>query len=328
MRSSKIPSAVISLALAILLCCELSRCANSRNNSTIDWTLERQGGRAVLLIGRLTVVFENVPMKGGDQQLATGFFNVPAPGETREPLSGGRSVNELTIRESWQDGVNTIQFNDYSFQLVENGTRLKFGDHTFAIGDEESIVVEKDGSLSTRVATRVSGTVLGAHWGAWATAVVALVAGLVLILRSRHVKKWNHAAAGGLVLVLAAMMFWNGWRAWPQQTAQHFISVVSRRQHDEVRAMLTEPAQWTVGDNADITILAEDSSTATLPREDTQLVASGGPDNVPVPSRSWGEIFAARVDFQLGSFTRPGLTVLCTAERGRVRIRHVEKPGD
>ena len=142
----QLPAFVLLLFVSVLLL----GCGSSESGSKRDWTLERQDGKAVLSIGKLTVVFENIPMKGGDQILAKGFFKIPAPVESREPLSGGRSYNELTIKESWKDSVNTILFNDYSFQLIEDGTKIKFGDKTFAIGDKQTIIVAEDGTASVK----------------------------------------------------------------------------------------------------------------------------------------------------------------------------------
>jgi hypothetical protein len=135
--------------LLLTLTLMIAGCGSPQSGSTIDWELERHGRKAVLLVGRLRVVFHNIPMQGGDQPLAKGFFKVPAAGESREPGSGGASYNELTVKESWQEGVNTISFNDYGFQLVENGTKLRFGDQVFALGDKKTIVVAEDGTVST-----------------------------------------------------------------------------------------------------------------------------------------------------------------------------------
>lgn len=167
---------------------------------------------------------------------------------------------------------------------------------------------------------------LGAHWGLWALAFVALIVGLFLILRSRRNKKWNWVAAGVLALVLSVGMFAKGWTVWPKQIAQHFISVVFQKQHDEAREMLSEPGQWQITDDGSVTILAEDSTTVTLSPDDLPLVVtSTDAGGVPAPMQTWSEFFAGRMDFELGSFTNKDVIVGCTAERGKVRIRHVEK---
>lgn len=171
------------------------------------------------------------------------------------------------------------------------------------------------------------GTVImhfGAHWGNWGTAVVAFIVGALLIWHAWRKKRWNWAAAGGLSLLLAAAMFVNGWRIWPQQTAEHFIAIVYHGKHDDVRAMLSEPGQWTVSDDGGVAILAEDNSKFTLTEEESRLVASSGLENAPVPRPSWSDSFAAKRDFQMASTTARAVTLYCSAEQGKVRIRRVE----
>ncbi|MBC8875266.1 MAG: hypothetical protein H8E44_38070 [Planctomycetes bacterium] len=166
---------------------------------------------------------------------------------------------------------------------------------------------------------------IGIHWGTWATAIVALIVGLFLILRSRRNKKWNWAVAGVLALLLAVSMFVRWWTVWPKQTAEHFISVVFHKHYDEAQEMLSEPQQLKVADDGTLDILAEDSSKVTLSANDLPLVVtSTDPAGVPVPMQNWSEFIAGRMDFELGSFTNKDVIVYCTAERGNVRIRHVE----
>ena len=114
----------------------------------------------------------------------------------------------------------------------------------------------------------------GSHWGLWAMAIVALIVGLFLIVRSRRNKKWNWAAAGVLALLLAVVMFVDGWRVWPTQTAWHFIQVMNPGSYDEAKAFLSEPGQWTITDDGGVTILAEDSSKITLAH--SRLATDGG----------------------------------------------------
>lgn len=165
---------------------------------------------------------------------------------------------------------------------------------------------------------------IGAHWGNWGTAIAALIVGVVLIWKSRRDNRWNWTAAGALALVLAASMFINGWRIWPMQTAEHFISMVNHGRQNEVRAMLSESGQWTVSEDGGVTILADNSSRVSLSDAESHLVASSGPDNASVPRPTWSGFFAARHDFQMASPTGKAVTIYCTAEQGRVRIRRAE----
>ena len=162
----------------------------------------------------------------------------------------------------------------------------------------------------------------GSHWGLWATAIVALIVGLFLIVRSRRNKKWNWAAAGVLALLIAVGMFVKGWRVWPNQTAEHFIQVVYHGSYDETKELLSEPGQWTVTDDGGVAILAEDSSKIALAPDELPLMAGGR--KTPVSMRALGEVLAARKEFTIATGKKRTCIVHCTAERGKVRIRHVE----
>jgi len=170
---------------------------------------------------------------------------------------------------------------------------------------------------------------LGAHWGLWALAVVALVAGVFFILRSRRNKKWNWAAAGVLALIVAVSMFARGWIVWPRQTAEHFISVVYDGSNDDVLEMLSEPSQWKVAADGGLTILAEDSTKGTLSPDTLPLMAASAEEGgVPIPGQVIGEVLAGKLDFTIGTGKKRKCIVHCTAERGSVRIRHVELNGE
>jgi hypothetical protein len=162
----------------------------------------------------------------------------------------------------------------------------------------------------------------GSHWGLWAMAIVALIVGLFLIVRSRRNKKWNWAAAGVLALLLAVVTFVDGWRVWPKQTAWHFIQVVNPGSYDEAKEFLSEPGQWTITDDGGVTILAEDSSKITLAPDDLPLMVGGR--KTPVSMRALGEVLAARKEFTIATGKKRRCIVHCTAERGKVRIRHIE----
>lgn len=163
---------------------------------------------------------------------------------------------------------------------------------------------------------------IGMDWGTWAVAVVALVVGVFLIVRARHNKKWNWAAAGVLAFLLAVGMCATGWASWPKQTAEHFISVVYQGSYDEAKELLNEPRQLEVSDDGTLNILAEDGSRVTLTPDELPLVAGGR--KTPESMRSLGEVVAAKKTFAIASSKKRGRIVHCIAERGKVRIWHVE----
>ena len=163
---------------------------------------------------------------------------------------------------------------------------------------------------------------IGMHLATWAIALVALIMGWFLIARSSRNKKWNWAAAGVLALILAVGMFVSGWSQWPKQTAEHFISEVYQGHYDEAKECLREPQQLKVSDDGTVDILAEDGSNATVGPEELPLMA-GGRKRV-VSMRSLGAFLAAKHEFFITTGKKGSCSVHCTAERGQVRIRHVE----
>ena len=163
---------------------------------------------------------------------------------------------------------------------------------------------------------------IGTNWGTWAIAVAALFVGLLLLVRSRRNKKWNWVAAGVLALLIAVGMFVKGWTVWPKQTAEHFISVVSQSRYDEAQELLNEPQQLNVSDDGTLDIRAEDGTKVTLAPDELPLVAGGR--KTPVSMRSSGEVLAAKNEFTVATGRKRTCIVHCIAERGKVRIRHVE----
>jgi hypothetical protein len=110
----------------------------------VPYALARKSGNPVVTMGKLTIAFEGIQMKGEDAELSSGFFFVPHSGATVE--GGTSSVNELTIKEVPSKEENTVVFNNYSFKLIDKGTRVRIGDKTLMIDEgPQTIVVDKAG---------------------------------------------------------------------------------------------------------------------------------------------------------------------------------------
>ena len=109
----------------------------------------RRDGHAVVEIGKLTVEFENISMDGEDALLGTvQDLHCPLPVE-----SGSRQVpfgDDLTMKESLKDGIATISFNETSFQLIEDASKVRFGEQNFAVEEERTIVVAENGKVSVK----------------------------------------------------------------------------------------------------------------------------------------------------------------------------------
>lgn len=132
----------------VLLACLIGGCGRAAKTK-VDYNLALKSGNPVMTVGKLTVMFEGIQMKGEDAELSKGFFFVPHPGTT---ATGGTStVNELKIKEDPGKDDNTISLDGYSFKLIEKGTKLAFGDQVFPIeGSAQTIVVGKAGNAKAK----------------------------------------------------------------------------------------------------------------------------------------------------------------------------------
>jgi hypothetical protein len=78
----------------------------------------------------------------------------------------------VKIKQSWADGVNTISVNDYSFGLIDGGSKLAFADQTFSLNDRRrTVLVAEDGS--TRIIEEGQ-----ASWTGWWVGILGAVLGL------------------------------------------------------------------------------------------------------------------------------------------------------
>ncbi len=142
-----------ALFVLLAICILTAGCGGS--GKVRGYQIERKDGHPVMSFHKLTVVFENISWKGTDPFVSNHAVHIAAPGETREESdSSSRYVahgeDELSIKEWWSNGVTTISFNEYKFHLIEDGTKLKFGDKTFAVAEKQTIVVAEDGTASVK----------------------------------------------------------------------------------------------------------------------------------------------------------------------------------
>ena len=165
---------------------------------------------------------------------------------------------------------------------------------------------------------------IGMHSETWAIAIVALIVGSLLIVLSRRNKKWNWAAAGVLALLLAVGTLVTGWARWPKQTAERFILLVSQSKYDEARESLSRPQQLEVSDDGALDIRAEDGTKIRLAPDELPLVAGGR--KAPESLGFLPDVVVAQKTFLIAASKKRSRFVHCLAERGMVRIRHIEPP--
>jgi hypothetical protein len=114
----------------------------------VPYTLARKSGTPALTMGKVTIVFEGLPMEGNDATLSSSYFYVPHPGSPVTPGEGASVVNELKIREVPSNDDNTVMLNNtYSFKIIDKGRRIRIGDKTLTIdkGPPKNVVVNKAG---------------------------------------------------------------------------------------------------------------------------------------------------------------------------------------
>ena len=107
----------------------------------MNYAMGQKGGCATLSLGGTTIIFEGIPVQGGDdERMMVGSLMVGGAG-VGEVTS---SIDTLELRYSYAKGQGRFSFGEYTFELADEGTRLVFGETTFAVG-EKTIRVARDG---------------------------------------------------------------------------------------------------------------------------------------------------------------------------------------
>jgi hypothetical protein len=125
-----------------------------------------------------------------------------------------------------------------------------------------------------------------------------------------------------LALLLAVGTFVTGWARWPKQTAERFILLVSQSKYDEAREFLIRPQQLEVSDDGALDIRAEDGTKVRLAPDELPLVAGGR--KAPESLGFLPDVVVAQKPFLIAASKKRSRFVHCLAERGMVRIRHIE----
>ncbi len=159
------------------------------------------------------------------------------------------------------------------------------------------------------------------HLIAWTVAIAVLVGGLLLRAFARRRKKPWLATYGAAAFVLTVVIAFSGWSVWPDQTRQHFLSVIYDSKFDQVQSLLSERQQLTVSEDGSVTVLADDGTTVTIAPNDLPLAAASvEAEGVPAPSRN---LLQGSMDFNIGTLEGKACVIHCTAQRGKVHLRSV-----
>ena len=109
----------------------------------MEFAIGQKGGCATLLLGgATTIIFEGIPVQGGDvEKKMVGSLMVGGSG-VGEVTS---SVDGLELRYSYAKGQGRFTFGEYTFLLTDEGERLVFGETTLFLVGEKTIRVATDG---------------------------------------------------------------------------------------------------------------------------------------------------------------------------------------
>lgn len=149
---------------------------------------------------------------------------------------------------------------------------------------------------------------------------VVLATALLLFVRTFRVAqaRWAKVAAA-VALLLALLATGTEWTLLPHATAERLIANLRDGRTEEVETKIAAPAVWRYAADGSLEIFAEDGTRATVTPDCLPLLPFGYGVR-----RSVRDLVEGRKDFQLATRTRPACRIDCTAERLRVRCRHVE----
>jgi uncharacterized protein (TIGR03067 family) len=123
----------------------------------VPFVAKEERGTMTLTFGNWSVVFEGVaaPAAGPEYR---GSLNYPSAGDNR----GADSAfdGQMRIHQEWNEQVNNVSVNDYTFKLLGKADKLVFADHTYTASPSDwpqTIIVAKDGQ--TRSENSLSFTV-------------------------------------------------------------------------------------------------------------------------------------------------------------------------
>ncbi|MCH8822913.1 MAG: hypothetical protein IH984_05320 [Planctomycetes bacterium] len=133
---------VFFLVAMALFALTLSSCGSSE---TWQFTLKSQKDKAVIDMDKVTLIFEGVPMVLPQDQTGGG-----ASGSLVVSGSGTAAVTVTAFGKSftnyYNEGVNSMSFEGYTFNLLDTGTKLRIGTQVFDLtGEKKTIVIHKSG---------------------------------------------------------------------------------------------------------------------------------------------------------------------------------------
>ncbi len=125
------------LAVALAAC--------DRVPETIDYYVGRTGGHPMLSIGHHRFIFEGVDAPGPEVPLL-GSGTVVVGGSY--PARGQRSLDNVTITQSYDRDVQTLAVGGTSLKIVDHGMQFQFRNRTLPFhGRPETLLVAADGTV-------------------------------------------------------------------------------------------------------------------------------------------------------------------------------------
>ena len=111
------------------------------HTKSLPYNLQKKAGIVTMTVGDVTIVFEGLEDDSPGETQNGGTFFVAGPG------SGTGKSRMLEYTEG--DGVvDFIVAGNYSFKIIDEGTKLVYSDQTFALGEGPTkITIGKDGTV-------------------------------------------------------------------------------------------------------------------------------------------------------------------------------------
>ncbi len=144
---------ILTACVLLVLVSFSSGCGGARGPSKRDSAevaVGRRGGRPVLRVGGVTMVFEGLLSQGPDAPVL-GSCLMQVRGRKAAPPEGDTpaAFDDIRLSNRYSEGVANLSLNGQEFQIIDNGGKVKFADAAYPLhAGAKTLYVARDGSTS------------------------------------------------------------------------------------------------------------------------------------------------------------------------------------